>query len=122
MEVSYREKNMDYELLANQIIDLIGGLENIDQVWNCTTRLRFKLNDDSLVQDEKIKKLNGVLGTQERNDQYQIIIGNDVEEVEKILEQRIGQKVFTKKKRRKRTFLIKLLMQFQVFFRLFCLQ
>lgn len=92
MEVSYREKNMDYELLANQIIDLIGGLENIDQVWNCTTRLRFKLNDDSLVQDEKIKKLNGVLGTQERNDQYQIIIGNDVEEVEKILEQRIGKK------------------------------
>ena len=69
MEVSYREKNMDYELLANQIIDLIGGLENIDQVWNCTTRLRFKLNDDSLVQDEKIKKLNGVLGTQERNHQ-----------------------------------------------------
>ncbi|MBC6370085.1 PTS beta-glucoside transporter subunit EIIBCA [Lactobacillus kullabergensis] len=92
MEVSYREKNMDYEMLANQIIELIGGLENIDQVWNCTTRLRFKLNDDSLVQDEKIKKLNGVLGTQERNDQYQIIIGNDVEEVEKILEQRIGKK------------------------------
>lgn len=83
---------MDYEMLANQIIELIGGLENIDQVWNCTTRLRFKLNDDSLVQDEKIKKLNGVLGTQERNDQYQIIIGNDVEEVEKILEQRIGKK------------------------------
>lgn len=83
---------MDYEMLANQIIELIGGLENIDQVWNCTTRLRFKLNDDSLVRDEKIKKLNGVLGTQERNDQYQIIIGNDVEEVEKILEQRIGKK------------------------------
>lgn len=83
---------MDYKMLANQIIELIGGLENIDQVWNCTTRLRFKLNDDSLVQDEKIKKLNGVLGTQERNDQYQIIIGNDVEEVEKIFEQRIGKK------------------------------
>ena len=83
---------MDYEMLANQIIELIGGLENIDQVWNCTTRLRFKLNDDSLVQDEKIKKLNGVLGTQERNDQYQIIIGNDVEEVEKIFEQRVGKK------------------------------
>lgn len=80
---------MNYENLANQIIDLIGGLNNIDQVWNCTTRLRFKLFDDSLIQDDKIKALNGVLGTQKNNDQYQIIIGNDVAEVEKYFEQKM---------------------------------
>lgn len=81
---------MNYENLANQIIDLIGGLKNIDQVWNCTTRLRFKLFDDSLIQDDKIKTLNGVLGTQKNNDQYQIIIGNDVAEVEKYFEQKMN--------------------------------
>lgn len=81
---------MNYENLANQIIDLIGGLKNIDQVWNCTTRLRFKLFDDSLIQDDKIKALNGVLGTQKNNDQYQIIIGNDVAEVEKYFEQKMN--------------------------------
>lgn len=81
---------MNYENLANQIIDLIGGLKNIDQVWNCTTRLRFKMFDDSLIQDDKIKALNGVLGTQKNNDQYQIIIGNDVAEVEKYFEQKMN--------------------------------
>ncbi|MCO6548750.1 MAG: PTS transporter subunit EIIB, partial [Gilliamella sp.] len=81
---------MDYELLANQIITLIGGLQNIDQVWNCTTRLRFKLNDNSLIQDQKVQNLTGVLGTQMRNDQYQIIIGNEVAEVEKIFEQKMS--------------------------------
>lgn len=83
---------MDYELLANQIIPLVGGLKNIDQVWNCTTRLRFKLVDNSLVQDQQIQNLNGVLGTQKRNDQYQIIIGNEVAEVEKVLAQKMGEK------------------------------
>lgn len=90
MDVKYRRKLMDYELLANQIITLIGGLQNIDQVWNCTTRLRFKLNDNSLIQDQKIQNLTGVLGTQIRNDQYQIIIGNEVAEVEKIFEQKMS--------------------------------
>ncbi len=81
---------MNFHELAQSILHEVGGPENIEQVWNCTTRLRFNLIDPSLVDDQKVQQINGVLGTQNRNGQYQIIIGNDVEEVYKEIEKLVG--------------------------------
>lgn len=42
------------------------------------TRLRFTLKDESIVDDEAVKKTKGVMGIMKKGGQYQIIIGNDV--------------------------------------------
>ncbi|AJZ90571.1 PTS sugar transporter [Klebsiella michiganensis] len=60
------------------IIRLVGGTDNINKVWHCMTRLRFDLIDDNKVNQPEIKKLPGVLGAQTQSDQFQIIIGPQV--------------------------------------------
>ncbi|MGE0968672.1 PTS transporter subunit EIIC (plasmid) [Klebsiella sp. WOUb02] len=69
---------METQDAISRIILLIGGKENINNVWHCMTRLRFDLIDDNKVEKEEIKKLPGVLGAQMQSDQFQIIIGPKV--------------------------------------------
>ncbi len=69
---------METQDAISRIILLIGGKENINNVWHCMTRLRFDLIDDNKVEKEEIKKLPGVLGAQLQSDQLQIIIGPKV--------------------------------------------
>ncbi|MFR2847964.1 MAG: PTS glucose/sucrose transporter subunit IIB [Hungatella hathewayi] len=73
--------NQTYHELAAEILKLIGGKENISFFTHCVTRLRFNLKDQSLADEEAIGKLNGVLGTKIQNGQFQVIIGNKVNEV-----------------------------------------
>lgn len=72
---------MENQLLAQQIITLIGGSKNVSQSWHCITRLRFNLFDDTKVNMKEINQLNGVIGSQFSGGQYQIIIGAKVAEV-----------------------------------------
>jgi len=72
---------MDWNRLANQILNDIGGQTNIKYVTHCATRLRFKLYDLNQVQVDKIDNLSGVLGVVKQGGQLQIIIGNDVSKV-----------------------------------------
>ncbi|KYG29557.1 beta-glucoside-specific PTS transporter subunit IIABC [Alkalihalobacillus trypoxylicola] len=67
--------------LAKQIVERLGGKNNVDQAWHCVTRLRFILNDKDKVNMEEIKNLQGVMGAQFSGDQFQIIIGNKVADV-----------------------------------------
>lgn len=67
--------------MARQIIQDIGGSGNVVSVTHCMTRLRFNLKDMSIPQDEKIKQIAGVLGVARSGGQYQIIIGQTVNEV-----------------------------------------
>ncbi|SDY22332.1 PTS system, beta-glucosides-specific IIC component [Evansella caseinilytica] len=62
-----------------KIIEHVGGKENMKKVWHCMTRLRFDLYDHSLIAHDKVKQLDGVIGEQLQNDQYQIIIGTNVQ-------------------------------------------
>ncbi len=70
----------DFGILASQIVELIGGRDNISHAAHCLTRLRITPKDTSLVKLDEIKKL-GVIGAQMVGDQVQVIIGNDVNEV-----------------------------------------
>ncbi|WP_454098668.1 PTS transporter subunit EIIC [Metabacillus sp. SLBN-84] len=70
---------------VQKIIEYVGGKENINKVWHCMTRLRFDLNDYSLIEHDKVKQLNGVIGEQLQNDQYQIVIGTNVQQYYKAL-------------------------------------
>ncbi|PQP81505.1 PTS beta-glucoside transporter subunit EIIBCA [Paenibacillus sp. PCH8] len=82
---------MNHRELSKEIIQLTGGEENISQAWHCITRLRFNVNDEKKVQLEQIKNLNGVLGAQFQNDQFQVVIGNHVAAVYEELEGQLKQ-------------------------------
>ena len=71
----------NYEEMSRQILALVGGKENLAQLAHCVTRLRIAVKDKGLVQDDRIKAVSGVVGTQWLGDQYQIIIGTDVEQL-----------------------------------------
>ncbi|RAI98265.1 PTS system beta-glucoside-specific IIA component (Glc family) /PTS system beta-glucoside-specific IIB component (Glc family) /PTS system beta-glucoside-specific IIC component (Glc family) [Paenibacillus pabuli] len=86
---------MNHRELSAEIIQLTGGEENIIQAWHCITRLRFNVKDEKKVQLEQIKKLNGVLGAQFQNDQFQVVIGNNVAAVYAELEGQLKQDTST---------------------------
>lgn len=71
---------MNVKDTATAIVELIGGKENIAHLEHCSTRLRFTLKDNSLVQKDALEKVDGVIGVRQ-NVQCQVIIGNDVVEV-----------------------------------------
>lgn len=71
----------NYKELASQIVDYIGGPENVDTHTHCMTRLRFTLKDDSKAQTEALKALKGVQGIIEKGGMYQVVIGTDVEQL-----------------------------------------
>lgn len=72
---------MDYKLTAAEIIDKIGGKENIASLTHCITRLRFKLKDEGKADKEAVKKIKGVLNVVESGGQFQVVIGNEVTNV-----------------------------------------
>lgn len=69
---------MDYSIVAKKILEKLGGESNVNSVMHCMTRLRFTLKDESIVNDEEVKKIKGVMGVTKKGGQYQIIIGNEV--------------------------------------------
>ena len=69
----------DYAVVAKQIVEHIGGVSNITSVTHCMTRLRFVLGEEGIVNDDDVKKIDGVMGVVKQGGQYQIIIGNHVE-------------------------------------------
>ena len=71
----------NYTALAAEILSHVGGKENISFVTHCVTRLRFTVKDKNQVQSEAIDKLPSVFGSKWSNNQYQVIIGNEVNDV-----------------------------------------
>ncbi|CAJ1179175.1 sucrose PTS, EIIBCA [Companilactobacillus paralimentarius DSM 13238 = JCM 10415] len=71
----------DYSKLAQQIVDLV-GVDNIESVTHCQTRLRFVVKNRKQIDDKKIENLDLVKGVFFGSGQYQVIIGtglvNDV--------------------------------------------
>ena len=72
---------MKYEELSNEIIEAVGGKQNIVSLQHCMTRLRFTLKDESQADDEKVRSIKGVLSLIKKGGQYQIVIGTYVHDV-----------------------------------------
>jgi len=79
------EKKERYEELAAQLLEQIGGKDNIVFFTHCVTRLRFNLKDKGMAKKEDIEKISGVLGVQWQGDQLQIIVGQSVGEFYKMI-------------------------------------
>ncbi|MGD6855992.1 PTS system trehalose-specific EIIBC component [Bacillus infantis] len=63
---------------ANELLEHIGGRDNIAAVTHCVTRMRFVLNDPSEADIEKIENIKLVKGTFTQAGQFQVVIGNEV--------------------------------------------
>lgn len=72
---------MKYEELAKDILDHVGGSENVNSLSHCITRLRFKLKDESKADTAYLKKREGVVTVIQSGGQYQVVIGNHVPDV-----------------------------------------
>ncbi|MEH8539333.1 PTS transporter subunit EIIB, partial [Klebsiella pneumoniae] len=81
---------MNYNEIAEKIIHEVGGAKNIDNVYNCMTRLRFELKNESLANNEKIKSISGVTGIVRQGGQYQLIIGKEVVNLFNAIQKIIG--------------------------------
>ena len=72
--------------LALHALELVGGAENVISATHCITRLRFNLKDDAKGDLDALQKLDGALGAQIKDGQWQVIIGPGVESVYNELE------------------------------------
>lgn len=82
---------MDYKKVGLEIMNLVGGKENIDKLTHCATRLRFEFHDFSKVKVEEIKKLQEVISVVNKGGQFQIVIGNDVQQAYRAILNKMGQ-------------------------------
>ena len=82
---------MDMKKLAAEIVQRVGGKENIKNVTHCVTRLRFVVKDEKKVDVDGIKKLNGVLDLILSSGQYQVVIGPQVGDAYKAVVALVGE-------------------------------
>lgn len=80
----------DYDQFADELIAAVGGKENIVSVTNCMTRLRFVLADESIVKDDEVKKIKGVMSVVHGAGQYQIPIGAYVSDLCPVVKAKLG--------------------------------
>ena len=71
----------DYSKLAQDILNNVGGNENVSSLVHCATRLRFKVLDESKVNIDVLKSLEGVITVIKSGGQIQVVIGNKVDTV-----------------------------------------
>ncbi|GMG64354.1 beta-glucoside-specific PTS transporter subunit IIABC [Tetragenococcus halophilus] len=79
-----------YTDLAIELIELMGGKKNIKAAWHCVTRLRFNVVDTKKIQLNDIKKIKGVMGAQFSGEQFQVIIGNEVDDAFEAVQEQLG--------------------------------
>lgn len=67
--------------IAQDVLEAVGGKDNVSNVTHCMTRLRFSLKDAGFPDTKAVKNIHGVLGVQVSGGQYQVIIGQNVPKV-----------------------------------------
>ncbi|HDJ7491116.1 TPA: PTS transporter subunit EIIC [Staphylococcus aureus] len=60
--------------LAERIIAAVGGMDNIDSVMNCMTRVRIKVLDENKVDDQELRHIDGVMGVI-HDERIQVVVG-----------------------------------------------
>lgn len=72
---------MKYQMMIEEILEGIGGKENIGDVKHCVTRLRFNLKDESKANEQIVQDIKGVITVVKSGGQFQVVIGNHVPDV-----------------------------------------
>ena len=88
--IKRKKDKKDYDVLAAQIIKLVGGKDNINSLIHCITRLRFYLKDENKANTQALKDTKGVIDVIKASGQYQVVIGNEVTNVYDAIINQIG--------------------------------
>ena len=80
---------MDNKQIAKEVIDALGGRENVNSVAHCATRLRVMVKDENKINKEKAENIEKVQGAFFNSGQYQIIFGTGT--VNKIYDEVVAQ-------------------------------
>ena len=75
------EKVMDNHKVALQILNGVGGKENVSGLTHCFTRLRFVLKDEAKANKKEVSSIEGVIQVVEASGQFQVVLGNKVEAI-----------------------------------------
>jgi PTS system beta-glucosides-specific IIC component len=67
--------------LAQKIVELVGGVDNVVGLTHCVTRLRFQLKDESVAQTKELEAMPDVISVQRKGGQYQVVVGGKVGKV-----------------------------------------
>ena len=81
---------MDYKQVGLQVLELAGGAKNIRRLTHCATRLRFEFNDMSKVKVKEIENLQGVISVVNKGGQFQVVIGNEVQQAYRAILNKTG--------------------------------
>ena len=77
--------------MAAAIITRLRTQENLANVNHCATRLRVVVRDPSKVDGAALKKIDGVLGVEVRDNQVQVIVGQIIEDLFLEVEKQVGE-------------------------------
>ncbi len=69
---------LDYVKTSKDILEAVGGKENVVSATHCMTRLRLVLKNESKADDKKVEAIRGVKSIIKQGGQYQVVIGNEV--------------------------------------------
>lgn len=72
---------MNYKEIADKVIAGVGGVQNINSLTHCATRLRFSLKNDGLADKKILESISEVMGVTIGGGQYQVIIGSEVRHI-----------------------------------------
>ncbi|KJY58112.1 PTS Glc IIABC [Lactobacillus kullabergensis] len=70
----------NFKNIATDILNSVGGKDNISDIYHCATRLRIVVNNPNLVDQEKLKKVDGIKGVVIKGQEIQSFIGTKVNE------------------------------------------
>lgn len=79
-----------YDDLAASIIQHVGGKDNIHNLAHCFTRLRFTLKDETKVNQEALRKTQGVIQLVMAGGQCQVVVGSKVDALYDLIRQTCG--------------------------------
>lgn len=75
------KKKISNKNLAVKIIELVGGKDNIKELYNCQTRVRFHVHDENMLDKDAINATDGILGLVVKGGEWQFVVGGKAAEV-----------------------------------------
>lgn len=81
-----------YHDFAGEVLENVGGLANVKGLTHCITRLRFTLADEGKANTDHLKDMDGVITVMQAGGQYQVVVGNKVDDVYDTLVNEFGVK------------------------------
>ena len=64
--------------ISQQLVDNLGGKENIRSYTHCATRLRFQVSDENKVNHQELEKIDQVLSVIKATGQIQVVFGPNI--------------------------------------------